>query len=117
MKDVTALRFWCHKVIPLVYDESLSYYEVLCKVAKKLNEVIESVNEQNETIENFISQDLTSEIEEIVSEELEGYVTSSELTTVLNSYVTNTALATELDDYATKAYVDNAIGVAMASSY
>ena len=32
--------FWCQKVLPLVYDESLSYYEVLCKVRDKLNELI-----------------------------------------------------------------------------
>lgn len=32
--------FWCQKVLPLVYDESLSYYEVLCKVRYKLNELI-----------------------------------------------------------------------------
>lgn len=25
-------KFWCQKVLPLVYDESLSYYEVLCKL-------------------------------------------------------------------------------------
>lgn len=34
-------RFWCYKVIPLVYDDSLSYYEVLCKVVKYINELIE----------------------------------------------------------------------------
>ena len=34
------LGFWCQKVLPLVYDESLSYYEVLCKVRDKLNELI-----------------------------------------------------------------------------
>ena len=32
--------FWCQQVLPLVYDESLSYYEVLCKVRDKLNELI-----------------------------------------------------------------------------
>ena len=32
--------FWCQKVLPLVYDESLSYYEFLCKVRDKLNELI-----------------------------------------------------------------------------
>lgn len=31
-------------VLPTVYENSLSYYEVLCKVAYKLNEVIEQVN-------------------------------------------------------------------------
>ena len=32
--------FWCQKVLPLVYDESLSYLEVLCKVRDKLNDLI-----------------------------------------------------------------------------
>lgn len=38
------LRYWCHKILPLVYDDSLSYYEVLCKTSAKLNEVITSTN-------------------------------------------------------------------------
>ena len=36
--------FWCQKVIPLVYDNSLSYYEVLCKVVDYLNRVIDNQN-------------------------------------------------------------------------
>lgn len=35
---------YCQKVLPLVYDESLSYYEVLCKVIQKLNELIKINN-------------------------------------------------------------------------
>lgn len=34
-------RFWCYKVLPLVYDNSLSYYEVLCKVVKYINDLID----------------------------------------------------------------------------
>ena len=34
----------CNKVLPLVYDESLSYYEVLCKVVHTINELIEQDN-------------------------------------------------------------------------
>ena len=41
---IAPLKFWAHKILPLVYDESLSYYEVLCKVAQKLNETIEKAN-------------------------------------------------------------------------
>lgn len=29
-------RFWCQKVLPSIYDDSLSYYELLCKIAKSL---------------------------------------------------------------------------------
>lgn len=43
--DITPLEFYCHKILPLVYDDSLSYYEVLCKVQQKLNELIENNNE------------------------------------------------------------------------
>lgn len=40
MAQVEYLKVWCQKVLPLVYDDSLSYYEVLCKVVAKLNELI-----------------------------------------------------------------------------
>lgn len=41
---IDKLKYWCTKILPLVYDDSLSYYEVLCKTSAKLNEVIESTN-------------------------------------------------------------------------
>lgn len=41
---IDKVKFWCHKILPLVYDASLSYYEFLCKVCSKLNEVIDSTN-------------------------------------------------------------------------
>lgn len=44
MDNLTNLKFWCYKVLPLVYDNSLSYYEVLCKVVTKVNEVITNMN-------------------------------------------------------------------------
>lgn len=37
------LRFWCQKVLPIVYDDSLSYYELLNKVVVYLNSTIEDV--------------------------------------------------------------------------
>ena len=51
LHNVETLRFWCRKVLPLVYDDSLSYYEVLCKVSEKLNEVIANEDAQNDAIE------------------------------------------------------------------
>lgn len=39
VKDFQAFKFWCQKVLPLVYDDSLSYYETLCKVVAYLNEI------------------------------------------------------------------------------
>lgn len=44
-------KFWCQKVLPLVYDNSLSYYEVLCKVVEYLNQVIQQVDSNTNQIQ------------------------------------------------------------------
>lgn len=49
MIDILKMPY-VQKVLPLVYDESLSYYELLCKVAKKLNDTIDELNEQGEDV-------------------------------------------------------------------
>jgi hypothetical protein len=57
--NIEKVRFWCFKVLPLVYDDSLSYYEVLCKVVAKLNEMIDAMQdlpEQLKEIEAAIAQ-------------------------------------------------------------
>lgn len=41
MNELKHFRFWCQSVLPVVYDESLSYYEVLCKVVDYINNLIE----------------------------------------------------------------------------
>lgn len=55
-------RFWCQKVLPLVYDDSLSYYEVLNKVVDYLNNVIKYVNALGTAIESI---DAESELPEV----------------------------------------------------
>lgn len=44
-EHIKPFRFYCQKVLPLVYDDSLSYYELLCKVVDYLNRVISTVND------------------------------------------------------------------------
>ena len=47
MGDYTELRpfrYWCQKVLPLVYDDSLSYMELLCKVVDYLNKTMHDVD-------------------------------------------------------------------------
>ena len=51
MHTLKHFRFWCQKVLPLVYDKSLSYYEVLCKVVKYINDLIDSDREIIEHVE------------------------------------------------------------------
>lgn len=39
------LKIFVQKVLPLVYDQSLSYYEVLGKVTNKINELIDYIED------------------------------------------------------------------------
>ncbi len=48
-------RFWCQKVLPLIYDDSLSYYELLAKVVVYLNNVIEDIGK----IPDYVAQELS----------------------------------------------------------
>lgn len=47
------LRFWCQKVLPAVYDQSLSYYEVLCKLAAFLNKMLEELEKMQDNIDDL----------------------------------------------------------------
>lgn len=40
---IAPLRFFTQRVLPAVYTDELSYYEVLAKVVDKLNELIDVV--------------------------------------------------------------------------
>lgn len=46
-------KMWCQKVLPLVYDDSISYYETLCKVVDYLNNVITGTNGIIEDVEEL----------------------------------------------------------------
>lgn len=77
---MTAFRFWCQKVLPLVYDESLSYYEILCKVVDYINKLIEQdkvfgaeldeLRSDMETVQKWIANFNTSYAEQIIKEYL-----------------------------------------------
>ena len=47
-------RFWCQKVLPLVYDDSISYYELLCKVVHYLNNVIKDISSMGHNIDDLL---------------------------------------------------------------
>lgn len=61
---IEPLRWWVQKVLPTVYDDSLSFQELLGKVVLKINELIEQgeevlklVNSLSETITNYYTKE------------------------------------------------------------
>jgi hypothetical protein len=83
-KGIKTFNFWCYKVLPLVYDDSLSYYEVLCKCVKYINELIaqdkvfgddiEQLKSDVATVQSWIDNYDTGFAEAIVKEYLEKFV-------------------------------------------
>lgn len=75
--DVETLRYWTLKVLPLVYDDALSYAEVQGKIIKKLNELIKNNNELPAYIRELIKTYISSgEIDNIIAEILSDYMLS-----------------------------------------
>lgn len=77
-KDLSHFKFWCQKVLPLVYDDSLSYYEVLCKLTNYINDMIDNNNslitdveqlkQEMSVVQEWIKNFNTSFVEELVTE-------------------------------------------------
>lgn len=72
--DIGQLRFWCQKILPLVYDDSLSYYELLCKVVEKLNLVIQNVDGLPDYIGELLSEDKIKPILDALIDDLRSNI-------------------------------------------
>ena len=84
--ELKHFKFWCQKILPLVYDDSLSYYEVLCKVVDYINKLIdddnaiiddvnELKNEMNEVqkwIDNFDTSFIQREVAEYIAKTIKA---------------------------------------------
>lgn len=73
MNTIKPFRFWVQSVLPLVYDDSLSYYEVLAKLSNKVNEIIAELgtvpDEIYEAIQEYMnSEEFKSELEKYIQE-------------------------------------------------
>ena len=77
MEKLPYFRYWCQKIIPLVYDDSLSYYEILCKIVSYINNLIadnnqmideiNSIKAELDTVQKWIDNFDTSYVEELIA--------------------------------------------------
>ena len=72
---IAKVRVMCHKVLPAVYDESLSYLEQISKLAYKLNETIDGVNALNDNVD-VLNDSVTDLNERVIA--VEGEISGFE---------------------------------------
>lgn len=99
-KTLQPFRYWCQKVLPLVYDDSLSYYELLCKVVDYLNKTMEDVETLHGDVTNlhtayvelqgYVNNYFASlDVQQEINNKLDQMAISGELTNLLEPFFTN----------------------------
>lgn len=76
VNKIQNLEYWVQQVLPQVYDDSLSFYELLNKVVAKLNEIIDTSN-------IYFAQDISSHVGTI----LQGWYDDGTLETIINEAI------------------------------
>ena len=103
-KDLTPFRFWCQKVLPTCYDDSLSYYEVLCKVKDTLNNIIENMNNLHldmedmytayEQLEDYVNHYFDNlDVQEEINNKLDVMAEDGTLSALVSPFVTEQVTA------------------------
>lgn len=105
VNELKPFRFWCQHVLPLVYDDSLSYYELLCKVVAYLNEMADKISlidpfvgaitQEMQALKDYVdnwieSAHLDEEIDAYIDAKFASQEFTTQLTTIVNSSVTST---------------------------
>lgn len=97
---ITPFRFWCQTALPLTYDDSLSYYELLNKVVNYLNHTIEDLtNVENNTSELAEAYD---KLQKYVNDYFDDIDIEAELRNVLDGMAEDGTLDALLDPLVAK---------------
>lgn len=91
-------HFWAQKVLPTVYDDSLSYYELLTKVVQYLNQNVDDINSLNTNVENIYQAYLdlqnyvnnyfdSQDFQQMVSDKVDEMAENGTLTLLIKAYI------------------------------
>ena len=63
-------NFWCYSVLPLVYDNSLTYYEMVCKLIDYVNDMREDEVALAKLVESYgiTINELQDEVDKVMQE-------------------------------------------------
>lgn len=86
-----AFKYWCQTVLPLVYDDSLSYYELLNKVVQYLNNVISDVSATETNVESL--RTAYNQLQQYVNDYFDNLDVQNEIDEKLDTMASDGSLA------------------------
>lgn len=92
IKPISPFILFCQKVIPLAFDESMSYYECLCALTNYLyNEVVPAVNNNADAVtelQNYVKNYFDNlDVQDEINNKLDEMAESGELTDIIAQYL------------------------------
>ena len=90
-----AFRFWCQMALPLTYDDSLSYYELLNKVVTYLNNTISDVANVETNVDSL--SEAYNQLQKYVNDYFDDLDIEAELRNVLDAMALDGTLDELLD--------------------
>lgn len=88
-EKIKPFRAYVQKVFPAIYDDSLSYYELLAKIMNHLNEIGKLTNEMVDLWLEINEWVLNDGLADAVSEKLDQYVSDGTLSEIINEDIFN----------------------------
>ena len=92
-----AFRYWCQKVLPLVYDDSLSYYELLNKIVVYLNNTIEDVSKAEGNIDSLLTA--YTQLQNYVNDYFDNLDVQEQINTKLDEMATDGSLSNLIEPF------------------
>lgn len=88
---IQPFRYWCQKVLPISYDDSLSYYELLSKLVEHMNTFIDDVDGLYKDVKNL--RNAYIQLQTWVNNYFDNLDISDEINKKLDSMVTDGTLS------------------------
>ena len=89
-KDLKPFVFWAQTTLPTVFDDSLSYYEVLTKLAKMVNVLLENTDTAEHNIEALAT--VFGQLQDYVNHYFDSLDVSAEVDAKLDNMVADGTL-------------------------
>jgi hypothetical protein len=92
IKPISPFILFCQKVIPLAFDESMSYYECLCALTNYLySEVVPAVNNNADAVtelQNYVKNYFDNlDVQDEINNKLDEMAESGQLTDIIAQYL------------------------------